>query len=82
LCPHTPLQVRTLTMTQVNFADLPNNTNPSWWKDPGMRRSMVHIFILYTAVYSLGYDGSLLNGLQGLPAYVPSFDLGLLDTRS
>jgi hypothetical protein len=60
-------------MTGVSFADLPNNTNKSWWKDPGMRRGMIHIFILYTAVYSLGYDGSLLNGLQALPAWQTNF---------
>jgi hypothetical protein len=39
-----------------------------------MRRGMIHIFILYTAVYSLGYDGSLLNGLQALPAWQANFD--------
>jgi hypothetical protein len=62
-------------MTAFNFADLPNNTNRSWWKDPGMRMGMIHIFILYTAVYSLGYDGSLLNGLQALPAWQTNFDV-------
>jgi hypothetical protein len=39
-----------------------------------MRRGMIHIFVLYTAVYSLGYDGSLLNGLQALPAWQSNFD--------
>jgi len=52
-----------------DFSCLPNNTNPKWWRDPGMRTGMLHIFVLYSAVYSLGYDGSLLNGLQGLPAW-------------
>lgn len=61
-------------MTGVNFASLPNNTAASWWRDPGMRKGMIHIFILYTAVYSLGYDGSLLNGLQALPAWQSNFD--------
>lgn len=61
-------------MTGVNFASLPNNTAASWWNDRGMRTGMIHIFILYTAVYSLGYDGSLLNGLQALPAWQTNFD--------
>jgi len=39
-----------------------------------MRKGMIHILILYTAVYSLGYDGSLLNGLQALPAWQSNFD--------
>jgi len=38
-----------------------------------MRKGMFHIIILYTAVYSLGYDGSLLNGLQGLPAWQTNY---------
>jgi hypothetical protein len=46
---------------------------------------MLHIVILYFEVYSLGYDGSLLNGLQALPAWqrdlvstdpIPSNSLG------
>ena len=39
-----------------------------------MRKGMIHIFILYAAVYSLVYDGSLLNGLQALPAWQSNFD--------
>ena len=61
-------------MSGINFATLPNNTKSSWWLDPGMRMGMIHIFILYSAVYSLGYDGSLLNGLQGLPAWQKNFN--------
>jgi len=38
-----------------------------------MRTGFIHIFILYTAIYSLGYDGSLLNGLQALPAWKKQF---------
>lgn len=39
-----------------------------------MRKSFVHIITLYTAVYSLGYDGSLLNGLQALTEWNTDFD--------
>lgn len=38
----------------------------------------MQIVILYTAVYSLGYDGSLLNGLQALPAWAKDFASCLL----
>jgi MFS family permease len=34
---------------------------------------MIHIVILYFTVYSLGYDGSLLNGLQALPSWQRDF---------
>ena len=60
-------------MTGINFADLPNNTAVSWWRDSGMRLGMIHIMILYLAVFSLGYDGSLLNGLQALPSWQTNF---------
>ncbi|KIR51742.1 sugar transporter [Cryptococcus gattii Ru294] len=58
----------------TKFSDLPNNTASKWWRDPGMRKSFVHIITLYTAVYSLGYDGSLLNGLQALTEWNTDFD--------
>jgi hypothetical protein len=73
-----------------NFAEVPNNTASSWYRDPGLRKGesqsgndhrvklahpsgFLQIVILYTAVYSLGYDGSLLNGLQALPAWAEDF---------
>ncbi|KAK4052612.1 hypothetical protein OIO90_004240 [Microbotryomycetes sp. JL221] len=58
----------------VNFKELSNNTHPQWFKDPGMRKGFIHLIILYCAVYSLGYDGSLLAGLQALPAWQEDFD--------
>ncbi|WOO83976.1 Lactose permease [Vanrija pseudolonga] len=67
-----------------HYSAFANNTHAKWWKDPGMRMGFIHIFILYSAVYSLGYDGSLLNGLQALPAWKKQFnspvgtDLGLI----
>ncbi|GFZ44381.1 hypothetical protein JCM24511_02103 [Saitozyma sp. JCM 24511] len=71
-----------------HYAQFTNNTASSWWKDGGMRKVLsrpraendsslvrfIHIFILYSAVYSLGYDGSLLTGLQALPEWVKDFD--------
>lgn len=57
----------------VNYAALPNNTASAWWRDAGLRKNVLHIVTLYTAVYSLGYDGSLLNGLQALPAWQSDF---------
>ncbi|OCF34091.1 sugar transporter [Kwoniella heveanensis BCC8398] len=58
----------------AKFNELANNTADKWWKDPGLRKSFLHIITLYTAVYSLGYDGSLLNGLQALNEWNRDFD--------
>ncbi|KAL8277863.1 hypothetical protein RQP46_009682 [Phenoliferia psychrophenolica] len=70
--------------TATSYSSLPNNTHEQWWRDPGMRTGMFHMVILYAAVYSLGYDGSLLNGLQALTPWGRDFnrpagyDLGLI----
>ncbi|KAM0752673.1 putative lactose permease [Meredithblackwellia eburnea MCA 4105] len=57
----------------LSFKNLANNTHESWWKDPGLRAQVLRVIILYLAVFSLGYDGSLLNGLQALTPWVRDF---------
>ncbi|OQU94098.1 hypothetical protein CLAIMM_00510 isoform 2 [Cladophialophora immunda] len=51
-----------------------NNTNPSWWRDPGLRVNVVHCIGLYFCVFYLGYDASLLNGLQAMPQWKKYFN--------
>ncbi|GAA5868558.1 hypothetical protein JCM8547_003186 [Rhodosporidiobolus lusitaniae] len=55
-------------------SDVTNNTNSKWWRDPGLRKGMFHIFVLYSVVFALGYDGSLLTGLQALPTWKRDFN--------
>lgn len=82
-----------------------NNTNPCWWKDPGLRKNGAYsnsmpaldnarrsrlspavacVAIILNAVFTFGYDGSLLNAHQGMPAWQSFFnhpigsDLGLI----
>ncbi|KAJ9613881.1 hypothetical protein H2200_002017 [Cladophialophora chaetospira] len=50
------------------------NTNPSWWKDPGLRVNVLHCVGLYFCVFYLGYDASLLNGLQAMPQWKEYFN--------
>jgi len=56
------------------FSQLKNNTNPSWWKDPGLRVNVLHCIGLYFCVFYLGYDASLLNGLQAMPQWKDYFN--------
>lgn len=42
------------------------NTNSRWWKDPCLRLNVFHCTGLYWCVFYLGYDASLLNGLQAM----------------
>ncbi|VUC28437.1 unnamed protein product [Clonostachys rosea] len=56
------------------FAHLTNNTNPVWYKDPGLRKNVYHCVGLYLCVFYLGYDASLMNGLQAIPEWEKYFN--------
>lgn len=40
-----------------------------WWKQPGLRRLYLLMPFLFLGSTTLGYDGSLLNGLQAMPSW-------------
>ncbi|KAL1853092.1 hypothetical protein VTK73DRAFT_9108 [Phialemonium thermophilum] len=58
----------------LTFGQFRNNTNPRWWKDPGLRINVLHCVGLYFCVFYLGYDASLLNGLQAMPQWQDYFN--------
>lgn len=60
--------------TQMHFMSLKNNTHPTWYKDPGLRRNVWHCVGFYFAVFYLGFDASLMNGLQAIPEWQEYFD--------
>lgn len=41
----------------------------SWWKQPMLRRLYLMMPFLFLGSTTLGYDGSLLNGLQTMPSW-------------
>ncbi|KAE9393787.1 MFS general substrate transporter [Gymnopus androsaceus JB14] len=51
-----------------------NNTHPQWWRDPGLRRNVFWIAILYFGFFTWGYSTALLNCLQPLPQFNHYFD--------
>ncbi|WWC99992.1 hypothetical protein V866_006901 [Kwoniella sp. B9012] len=55
------------------YAVWQNNTNATWYKDKGLRRMAVHIMVMYCCIFTFGYDGSLLNGLQTVPRWQTDF---------
>ncbi|KAK4688187.1 hypothetical protein P7C73_g1921, partial [Tremellales sp. Uapishka_1] len=63
-----------------------NNTNKSWWKDPGLRLSVFSITIVYATQAMSGYDKSLNSTLQSLPdwkaimGHPNASNLGLITT--
>ncbi|KAM0749668.1 putative lactose permease [Meredithblackwellia eburnea MCA 4105] len=58
----------------ISYRDLPNNTNDKWWRDAGLRKCVGHVVILYLTLFALGFDGSLLSGLQALNNFNRDFD--------
>ncbi|KAL0573631.1 hypothetical protein V5O48_008327 [Marasmius crinis-equi] len=46
-----------------------NNTNPCWWKDPGLRQNVAWVGLLYLGVFVTGYDASLIAGLMAMPQW-------------
>ncbi|KAI1344255.1 general substrate transporter [Xylariaceae sp. FL0016] len=59
---------------QKHLSHLRNNTNPTWWKDAGLRRNVLHCVGFYFGVFYLGYDASLMNGLQSIPQWEEYFN--------
>ncbi|KAJ5621816.1 hypothetical protein N7528_005048 [Penicillium herquei] len=56
------------------FARFENNTNPSWWKDPSLRRNVFYMFGCMMCPFYLGYDQSLLTSLQAMSYWNAYFD--------
>ncbi|KAJ6015965.1 hypothetical protein N7540_010556 [Penicillium herquei] len=56
------------------FARFENNTNPSWWKDPSLRRNVFYMFGCMMCPFYLGYDQSLLTSLQAMSYWNDYFD--------
>lgn len=68
----------------------PDNTNASWWKDPGLRTMMMSMSVVYSASFTFGvralsrgkrdlaltnkYDGTLLASLIILPQWKEFFN--------
>lgn len=59
---------------QMHFMSLKNNTHPTWYKDAGLRMNVWHCVGFYFAVFYLGFDASLMNGLQAIPEWQEYFD--------
>lgn len=59
---------------ETNFSHLQNNTNPQWWKDRCLRINVLHCVGMYFCVFYLGYDASLMNGLQAIPEWKTYFN--------
>ncbi|BGP13731.1 hypothetical protein JCM10213v2_001669 [Rhodosporidiobolus nylandii] len=56
------------------FRDYNNRTAASWWRDPSLRKNVLCASISYWGAFSLGYDGSYMNGLQSLETWNEFFD--------
>ncbi|KAM0748630.1 hexose transporter protein [Meredithblackwellia eburnea MCA 4105] len=68
----------------TSFQAIPNNTAAQWWNDAGIRTSIIFCFGCMLCPFYLGYDQSLLTGLQAIPQWNSYFhspagnELGLI----
>ncbi|KAL2815208.1 general substrate transporter [Aspergillus cavernicola] len=53
--------------------NVPSSTVP-WWQQPKLRQLYLMMIILFMASTSLGYDASLLNGLQTMDTWAAYFN--------
>ncbi|EED13700.1 hexose transporter protein [Talaromyces stipitatus ATCC 10500] len=60
-------------MTKATFERFSNNTNPKWWKDACLRMNVFYCIGCMMCPVYLGYDQSLLVGLQALPRWKEYF---------
>ncbi|KAF9266952.1 general substrate transporter [Marasmius fiardii PR-910] len=61
-------------LQKFTFANIKNRTHQNWWKDPGLRRNVFHCVGCCLCTFYLGFDQSLLTGLQAIPAWGEFFD--------
>lgn len=71
---HLIQQKKSSATTVAEHVDNPekidmDNDNIHWWKQPGLRRLYLLMPFLFLGSTTLGYDGSLLNGLQAMPSW-------------
>ena len=64
----------TAAKKQGHLSHIKNNTNETWYKDPCLRKNVWHCVGFYFAVFYLGYDASLMNGLQAIPEWQEYFN--------
>ncbi|KAK4688181.1 hypothetical protein P7C73_g1929, partial [Tremellales sp. Uapishka_1] len=59
--------------------DVPNNTHPQWWRDPGLRKLNALLAIVQIGTVVAGYDGSLMNGFFSIADFLS--DMGNPDAN-
>ncbi|OWZ55894.1 hexose transporter protein [Cryptococcus neoformans 125.91] len=59
---------------KVKWQDVPNNTNPIWYKDAGLRRNVAHGLGLCLVIATNGYQAGLLTGFQAMPTWQKFFN--------
>lgn len=53
-----------------SYKDLQNNTNPQWWRDPGLRRLVFWQSCILLSQMTVGYDESVTGSLQSMQPWL------------
>ncbi|KAL7416518.1 general substrate transporter [Mrakia frigida] len=74
MAPPSPTTTDGSSLPSETWQSKANGTNSSWWLDRGLRRLNIWILWTFLSAITLGYDGSLLNGLQALSQWNDYFN--------
>lgn len=70
-----PTQSNSITMSSsIHWSQIPNNTNPAWYKDPALRVNVFHGLGLCLVIATNGFGASLMGGFQAIPSWVKFFN--------
>lgn len=64
----------TTMSAKIHWSQIPNNTNPIWYKDPGLRWNVTHGLGLCLVIATNGFGASLLGGFQANPSWIKFFN--------
>jgi MFS family permease len=59
---------------KIHWSQIPNNTHPIWYKDPGLRWNVAHGLGLCLVIATNGFGASLLGGFQAIPSWIKFFN--------
>ena len=62
--------VRNLPPRGIDKRLLTDNVADHWWRDPGLRKCMLNIILLFGAIFANGYDGVAMTSLQANPRWL------------
>lgn len=59
-----------LSINPILWFEIPNNTNPQWFKDRGLKRLVFWQACILISQMTIGYDESLIGSFQAMSPWI------------